>query len=199
MKTALLLVVSYLWGTCFASSSDSVAKDAEAFLPYSEATELTVAEYRQLASSSSHSSSSNFIDSSEYYDGYQQAWRLLGFYIDCSQRERDGNDEHHSHDEDGRNSKSRCVRYLIWAAVSIDIVLPFILEKVIALAVIPIQSSHSRNSTHQRLFLFCSTLIQTIKAVEPESTCTTMVTTSSGTLDRAARMEMGAVHQWIVT
>jgi hypothetical protein len=60
------------------------------------------------------------MDDTQYYDGYQQAWRLLGFYIDCSERGRDDKDEHehNSHDADDAKSTGRCVRYLIWAAVS---------------------------------------------------------------------------------
>lgn len=97
---------------------DIDADAAAAFLPYSEATELTPAQYREL---SSGYYSNKFVDSNQYYDGYQQSWRMLGFYIDCSQRGRDERDshDHHSHDEDNaEKSDARCVRYLIWAAVS---------------------------------------------------------------------------------
>ena len=72
-----------------------------------------------------------FIDGAEtYYDEYSQAWRLLGFYIDCDspyEREGDcdgggggGNDNDEGgvqYDENGNIIKS-CARYLLWAAVS---------------------------------------------------------------------------------
>lgn len=53
---------------------------------------------------------STFVDSQySVYKGYQQAWRMLGFYVDCSpdifsQGSQDG---------DGSN---QCQRYLLWAA-----------------------------------------------------------------------------------
>ena len=56
-----------------------------------------------------------YVDGSEtYYDDYAQAWRMLGFYIDCSKNqnwngEQDGGD--------GANNYG-CRRYLLWAAVS---------------------------------------------------------------------------------
>ena len=75
--------------------------------------------------------SKQFIDGGEtYYDEYSQAWRLLGFYIDCDspyEREGDcdgggggGNDNDEGgvqYDENGNIIKS-CARYLLWAAVS---------------------------------------------------------------------------------
>ena len=75
--------------------------------------------------------SNQFIDGGEtYYDEYSQAWRLLGFYIDCDspyEREGDcdgggggGNDNDEGgvqYDENGNIIKS-CARYLLWAAVS---------------------------------------------------------------------------------
>jgi len=72
--------------------------------------------------------STQFIDGGEtYYDEYSQAWRLLGFYIDCdSPYEREGgcggggggeNNNQQEVDENGNPAKN-CVRYLLWAAVS---------------------------------------------------------------------------------
>jgi hypothetical protein len=56
-----------------------------------------------------------FIDGSEtYYDDYSQAWRLIGFYIDCKASEdvdQDGDDD--------ANVYGGCQRYLLWAAVSV--------------------------------------------------------------------------------
>ena len=81
--------------------------------------------------------SKQFIDGGEtYYDEYAQAWRLLGFYIDCDSPyqyqsdcwgsdDKDGegggedreNGQEVQYDEDG-NIVRNCVRYLLWAAVS---------------------------------------------------------------------------------
>ena len=75
--------------------------------------------------------SKQFIDGSQtYYDEYSQAWRLLGFYIDCdSPYERQGDcgngDGGGNHNDDGGvqydangNIVRTCARYLLWAAVS---------------------------------------------------------------------------------
>jgi hypothetical protein len=87
------------------------------------------------SSSTSYSSSSNkygaygtnfFADTlNAYYDGYQQAWRYLGWYVKCgypSDRYDDGDGSgDHSGDEDEDSSyqgNNYCQRYLIWAAVS---------------------------------------------------------------------------------
>jgi len=46
-----------------------------------------------------------FVDGTEtYYDEYSQAWRALGFYIDCDYQGEDG-------------SSSGCQRFMLWAAV----------------------------------------------------------------------------------
>jgi len=61
--------------------------------------------------------------SSTSYDGYQQAWRYLGWYVKCgypSDRYNEGSGDHNSHSGD-KNSwvgNNYCQRYLIWAAVS---------------------------------------------------------------------------------
>ncbi len=75
--------------------------------------------------------SKQFIDGSQtYYDEYSQAWRLLGFYIDCdSPYERQGDcgngDGGENRNDDGGvqydangNIVRTCARYLLWAAVS---------------------------------------------------------------------------------
>jgi hypothetical protein len=56
-------------------------------------------------------------DPSQYYDKWQQAYRMLGGYIDCDHK-KDGND-HHSHDDGGGEANSyACSRWMIWASVS---------------------------------------------------------------------------------
>lgn len=67
-----------------------------------------------------------FVDGTEtYYDDYAQAWRLLGFYIDCNApafngnecggNSGDNNDDANQYDEYG-NYQLPCQRYLMWAA-----------------------------------------------------------------------------------
>ena len=68
----------------------------------------------------------SFIDgSSRYYNDYAQAWRLLGFYIDCN---APFNNDNECYDEGGQNNNNNdesdepaCQRYLLWAAVSLKI------------------------------------------------------------------------------
>jgi hypothetical protein len=66
-----------------------------------------------------------FVDTyNNYYDGYQQAWRYLGWYVKCgSPSDRYDEDEERSHDSKDDNEQrwqgnNYCQRYLIWAAVS---------------------------------------------------------------------------------
>jgi hypothetical protein len=92
------------------------------------------------SSSSSYSSSSGkalgsnlFVDSeSTYYDGYQQAWRYLGWYVKCgSPSDRYSNQQHHSHSGDSSNEEEinhYCQRFLIWAAVSALLKILFVLR-----------------------------------------------------------------------
>ena len=76
--------------------------------------------------------SKQFIDGSEtYYDEYSQAWRLLGFYVDCNspyvhqgdcgggggEEDQDRQQNDIQYDANGKVIKN-CVRYLLWAAVS---------------------------------------------------------------------------------
>jgi hypothetical protein len=59
-----------------------------------------------------------FVEGVSDYDEYQQAWRLLGFMIDC---DAVGDDDVDSHDNKNNNGGQRsadgCGRFLIWAAV----------------------------------------------------------------------------------
>ena len=69
-----------------------------------------------------------FVDSQNtYYDGYQQAWRYLGWYVKCgapSDRYEDSHESEHSHggshnsDENRWQGNNYCQRFLIWAMVS---------------------------------------------------------------------------------
>lgn len=52
-----------------------------------------------------------FVDGEAEYDEYQQAWRYLGFMIDCNDGGSQNND-----DDDGGTTGEGCHRYLLWAA-----------------------------------------------------------------------------------
>lgn len=69
---------------------------------------------RRLASSSSSYNpyaSQPFADGAYEYNAYQQAWRYLGFMIDCDSNVSD-QDDHDSGDSTGEG----CSRYVLWAA-----------------------------------------------------------------------------------
>ena len=61
--------------------------------------------------------------SATYYDGYAQAWRYLGWYVDCnggSSRyyDRSGGGSHSGSGDNEVFGNNYCQRYLMWAAVS---------------------------------------------------------------------------------
>jgi hypothetical protein len=49
------------------------------------------------------------------YDGYQQAWRMLGIYVDCSNYNPSFSNGNNNNNNDNNNNKG-CTRYLVWAA-----------------------------------------------------------------------------------
>ena len=56
------------------------------------------------------------------YDKWQQAYRMLGGYIDCDHQKSE--DEHHGQEQDGDNNNDNgdnpaCSRWMIWAAVRV--------------------------------------------------------------------------------
>lgn len=54
-----------------------------------------------------------FVEGMSEYDEYQQAWRMLGFMIDCNTPADDDEDgDHHSQD----TTDEGCARYVLWAA-----------------------------------------------------------------------------------
>jgi hypothetical protein len=57
-----------------------------------------------------------FADGIGEYDEYQQAWRFLGFMVDCNAKTSDDDDGSGSGDS---GTGDGCKRYLLWAAVSI--------------------------------------------------------------------------------
>ena len=93
---------------------------------------LKEGEERKLSNSYSSSSSSSGADAYGYnyysntdqteYDGYQQAWRYLGWYVSCG-TPSDRYYASNSHDSQGSNDNTYegnnyCQRYLMWAGVS---------------------------------------------------------------------------------
>lgn len=55
-----------------------------------------------------------FVDGMSDYDGYQQAWRMLGFMIDCNDSSNDENNNNGGgHGDEETNG---CSRYVVWAA-----------------------------------------------------------------------------------
>ena len=57
-----------------------------------------------------------FADGTEtYYDEYAQAWRALGFYIDCDYQDEG---RRRSLQDAGDDERAGCSRFMLWAAVS---------------------------------------------------------------------------------
>jgi hypothetical protein len=89
-------------------------------------------EDEQPASSTSYNRESNsqyrvqpFVEGVSDYDAYQQAWRMLGFMIDCntvsaydqSQNNNNNNNKNNGHSNDNDGTGDGCTRYVLWAAV----------------------------------------------------------------------------------
>lgn len=57
-----------------------------------------------------------------YYDGYAQAWRYLGWYVDCNggSSRYYGRSQHSGSGDSSYIGNNYCQRYLMWAAVSTD-------------------------------------------------------------------------------
>ena len=61
-----------------------------------------------------------FVDGVSDYDAYQQAWRLLGFMIDCNNIQNsysNNNNNNNQHSGDNSGTGEGCTRYVLWAAV----------------------------------------------------------------------------------
>ena len=71
-----------------------------------------------------------YIDGSEsYYDEYAQAWRVLGWYIDCDSMfmsrvnaYNNGYNNNNNQDADKDDNDIGCQRYLLWASVRVVLV-----------------------------------------------------------------------------
>jgi hypothetical protein len=85
--------------------------------------EIAASDYSNYGYSSSSVYGSNYYADTQqtYYDGYAQAWRYLGWYVDCnggSNRYYDRSQHSHSGDNSNNIGNNYCQRYLMWAAVS---------------------------------------------------------------------------------
>jgi len=63
-----------------------------------------------------------YADATQYYDGYQQSWRHLGWFVDCgtpSDRYRNSGSHASQENNNGYGGSHYCQRYLMWAAVSV--------------------------------------------------------------------------------
>jgi len=103
---------------------------------------LNVGGFNGRGARNDRSYASKFADGNTYYDEYSQAWRMLGWYVDCTpdveadHRRRDrrkrrrledenggdggggGDDAYAAEEEEQEYSSSSCLRYILWAAVS---------------------------------------------------------------------------------
>ena len=59
-----------------------------------------------------------FVEGISEYDEYQQAWRMLGFMIDCNPTTAEYENES-QHSNSGDATDDECARYVLWAAVSL--------------------------------------------------------------------------------
>jgi hypothetical protein len=78
--------------------------------------------------------SNYYADSQQsYYDGYSQAWRYLGWYVDCNgESSRYYEKSQHSGSGDSnRIGNNHCQRYLMWAAVSTWCCTLFVLHRTV--------------------------------------------------------------------
>ena len=84
-------------------------------------------EESQPASSSTREDNSQyrvqpFVEGVSDYDAYQQAWRMLGFMIDCNtisayDQNNNNNNNNDKHSNDEEDTGEGCTRYVLWAAV----------------------------------------------------------------------------------
>jgi hypothetical protein len=79
-----------------------------------------------------------FVEGVSDYDEYQQAWRLLGFMIDCDAIGDDdvGSGDNKNNNNGGQRSADGCGRFLIWAAVRACIPHYFVIGLCVAFLVL---------------------------------------------------------------
>ena len=113
---AMFVLMTVTAKTSFIRQSDlphdrwvSLQRNVE-FLPVVDESFEEQRQLRRLSSRRNNSPYSihPFVEGESEYDEYQQAWRYLGFMIDCNDG---GND-----DDDGGGTGEGCHRYVVWAA-----------------------------------------------------------------------------------
>jgi len=162
------------------------------------------------SSASANAYGSNmFVDSqSTYYDGYQQAWRYLGWYVKCgypSDRYEESGDHESGESGDGRErdlgsydnqyqGNNYCQRFLIWAAVSQS------REPKPRFRELRASSNLTPAILSPPVFPHSfSTLMKTIKEGVPGSITTTTRIPKAGTTRLVKLTETAGVLQWIAT
>lgn len=106
--------------------------------------------HRQLYNAYSNTYNSQpFADSTADYSSYQQAWRMLGFMIDCSVT-NDGSsggsgDRNKNKNGNGNAATNEgCQRYVVWAAVSLSVSVLLMLLMISIILTKPIIASQPK-------------------------------------------------------
>jgi hypothetical protein len=110
---ASLLFAVFAWAEASATLRDNMSENAV----LSDADEGTTAHLlaRQLSESTATMYSASLADAEAEWDEYQQAWRMLGFMIDCEDVSH-WDDDYQSGSGDYVYSENGCRRYVLWAA-----------------------------------------------------------------------------------
>lgn len=73
---------------------------------------LRLAQHRFLTAANK----SPYVAQDAYYSGYAQAWRMLGFYVECDESQKDDGERNHRVRQLEEYQIATCQRYLLWAA-----------------------------------------------------------------------------------
>jgi hypothetical protein len=126
-----ILVQTAVFSTCHASYIPKVEVPDGDWVSYASDVEFLSANHqdqaaasvlaRQLASSSVYDSNpysaDRFVEGESNYDEYQQAWRSLGFFIDCDNWSHWSDDDNNEGGGSGdAGTEDGCRRYVLWAA-----------------------------------------------------------------------------------
>eukprot|EP00934_Nitzschia_sp_Nitz4_P005098 Nitzschia sp. Nitz4//scaffold151_size53849//46947//48605//NITZ4_006731-RA/size53849-snap-gene-0.36-mRNA-1//-1//CDS//3329537168//5088//frame0 len=91
----------------------SSLKNGMEFQPAADLSPMAEDHLRRLTSVSSTYAEPYIEGAETYYDDYAQAWRALGFYVDCENVAEQGDQ---NEDADNADNVVACQRYLLWAA-----------------------------------------------------------------------------------
>jgi hypothetical protein len=103
-----------------------------------------------------------YADPGDDYDMWQQAYRMLGGFIDCDHQKSQGSGDHNNEEANNGNQENSgaCSRWMMWASVSSSICC-VIKRKLL------VKTFHSLTVS---IFLFHSTWTQTIKDTDTTNT-----------------------------